>query len=154
MYPWMPWAHADYSPDESRAWINKAPQDWKRDTAYEFGIFDAGDGNFIGGCGLNRVDRPNRNANLGYWVRSGRAGRGVAPVAALLLAGWGFRTLGLRRLEIVVATGNLRSQRVAEKAGAQREGVLRNRLSLYGKCHDAALYSLVPGDLAGRGEPG
>jgi ribosomal-protein-serine acetyltransferase len=41
------------------------------------------------------------------------------------------------------------SQRVAEKSGALREGVLRNRLLLHGKIHDAAMYSLTPEDLPG-----
>jgi len=47
-----------------------------------------------------------------------------------------------------VATGNTRSLRVAEKAGAQREGFLRNRLLIQDKAHDAVMHSLIPQDLA------
>jgi ribosomal-protein-serine acetyltransferase len=151
MYPWMPWAHRDYTLKESRRFIKLAPRNWREGAAYEFGMFDAADGAYLGGCGLNRFDWPNLTANLGYWVRSSRTGRGVAPAATMLLAGWGFRKLGLRRIEIMVAAENSRSQRVAEKVGAQREATMRNRLFLYGKNHDAVLYSLVPADLAGRG---
>ena len=50
-------------------------------------------------------------------------------------------------IEIIVATGNQPSQLVAEKAGAHREGVLRNRLHMHEKYHDAVMYSLVPGDI-------
>ena len=148
MYPWMPWAHKDYSIKDSREWMKKRPHEWGNGIEYDFAIFDARDGSFLGACGLNRIDHANRSANLGYWVRSSRMGKGIAPAATLLLAGWGFKELGLNRIEIVVAVGNLRSQRVAEKTGAQREGVMRNRLYLYDQIHDAALYSLVPGDLA------
>jgi RimJ/RimL family protein N-acetyltransferase len=63
------------------------------------------------------------------------------------MAGFGFRQLGLQRIEIVVATGNHASQRVAEKAGALREGVLRKRLLIHGAAHDAVLYSLVAEDM-------
>ena len=63
-------------------------------------------------------------ANLGYWVRSSRAGRGVATTATLLTARFGLQTLALQRIEILAAVGNRASQRVAEKAGAKKEGVL------------------------------
>lgn len=60
-----------------------------------------------------------------------------------MLADWVFDNTELQRLEIVVAVGNATSQRVAEKAGALREGVLRARLRIHGAFHDAVMYSLV-----------
>jgi len=60
-----------------------------------------------------------------------------------LIRRWGFEHTDLTRLEIIVAAGNLASQRVAEKAGATREGTLRSRLILHGACLDAAVYSFV-----------
>jgi RimJ/RimL family protein N-acetyltransferase len=71
----------------------------------------------------------------------------VATVAALLAASFGFTKLALQRIEIVAAVGNVASQRVAERAGAKREGVLRNRLLLHGRAVDAVMYSLIPADL-------
>jgi RimJ/RimL family protein N-acetyltransferase len=85
----------------------------------------------------------NRFANLGYWVRSSAAGRGVAPAAVRQVAAYAFRETDLNRLEIVIAVGNSRSQRVAEKVGATREGVLRSRLVLPSGPSDAVMYSLV-----------
>ena len=61
------------------------------------------------------------------------------------LAAWGFASTALARFEIVAAVGNVRSQRVAEKAGAVREGVLRSRLWLFEVPHDAVIYSIVQG---------
>ncbi|MEE8353937.1 MAG: GNAT family protein, partial [Dehalococcoidales bacterium] len=115
----------------------------------EFTMNDPTDGSFIGGCGLNGINRVNGTANLGYWVRTGWTRRGVATAATLLLAEFGIRHAGLTRIEILTATGNRASRRVAEKAGATREGVLRNRLLVHGKLHDAVLYSVIPGDLPG-----
>jgi RimJ/RimL family protein N-acetyltransferase len=43
-----------------------------------------------------------------------------------------------------VAIENKASQGVAVKAGAMREGILRNRLLLHGKIHDAVMFSLIP----------
>lgn len=144
---WLPFAHDDYSIKESRAWAKKRPKEWKKGTIYDFAILDAKDGTIIGGCGLNNIDKIHRYANLGYWVRTSRMGQGVAPAATLLLAKWGFEALKLVRIEILVATGNERSLRVAAKAGAKREGVLRNRLSIRDKAYDAVMHSLIPGDI-------
>jgi RimJ/RimL family protein N-acetyltransferase len=144
---WLPFAHPDYSPGESKAWIKKRPAEWKAGVCYEFCIFDAKTGEQIGGCALSGIDHMSRKANLGYWVRTSDTGRGVAPAATLLLAKWGFEALKLTRIEIVVAVENQRSLRVAEKAGARREGILRNRLVIRGIAHDAVMHSLIPGDI-------
>jgi ribosomal-protein-serine acetyltransferase len=152
---WLPFAHKDYSLKENRDWVKQRPADWKKGTGYEFAIFDAKDGTMIGGCGINGIDRANRRANLGYWVRTSHTGNGVATAATLLLAKWGFEVLKLTRIEILVAAGNERSLRVAEKVGARREGILRNRIVIDGRAHDAVMHSLVPGDIspAAHGEP-
>ena len=144
---WLPFAHPNYSPKESKDWIKKRPKEWKKGIIYDFGIFDAEDGTLIGGCGLNNIGHENRQANLGYWVRTSRMGQGVAPSATLLLAKWGFETLKLTRIEIVIAVGNERSLRVAEKVGAKREGILRNRITIRDKVYDGVMYSLIPGDI-------
>ncbi len=49
----------------------------------------------------------------------------------------------LDRIEILAAVGNKRSQRVAQKLGASREGLLRNRLVIHGQAHDAVVFSLI-----------
>jgi RimJ/RimL family protein N-acetyltransferase len=61
--------------------------------------------------------------------------------------------LDLIRIEIVVATGNAASIRVAEKLGAQQEGILRNRITVGNRTHDAVMFSLTPKDfgLGGNG---
>jgi ribosomal-protein-serine acetyltransferase len=144
---WLPFAHENYSLYETQDWIKKNPVDWKKGAAYNFAICDMKTGEIIGGCGISEISEINKRANLGYWVRSDRTGQGIAVVAAKLLAKWGFDALGLRRIEILVAAENARSLRVAEKAGAKREGVLRNRLDIRGKAHDAVMHSLIPGEV-------
>jgi ribosomal-protein-serine acetyltransferase len=148
---WMSWCHADYEIDETRAFLRLQEEGWASGKEYGFGIFDAGTGAYYGGVGLNHIVEEYRYANLGYWVRTGAAGRGIAARAARLAARFGFEELGLQRVEIVAAVENVGSQRVAEKAGALREGVLRKRIVLYGVTHDAVLYSLVAEDLAVSG---
>jgi RimJ/RimL family protein N-acetyltransferase/N-acetylglutamate synthase-like GNAT family acetyltransferase len=142
MHPWMPWCHPDYSLAESQSWLDEQVPAFAAETAFEFAIVSA-DGGYLGGCGLNQIDVRNRRANLGYWVRSSAAGRGVATAAARSLHDWAVRHTDLVRLEIVVAVGNLPSRRVAEKLGARREGLLRDRLLLADGYHDALMFSLT-----------
>jgi len=144
---WLPWCHANYSRDESIEWVSSRDREWETGTEYDFVIEDIISNIFLGGCGINTIDNLNKRANMGYWVRSSRTGKGIATSAAILAAHFGFEDLGLVRLEIVTAVGNKASQRVAEKLGAVREGIARNRIMLHGKPHDAIIFSLIPEDL-------
>jgi ribosomal-protein-serine acetyltransferase len=144
---WMPWAHAGYAKDESRAFVMSRADAWASEEEYGFGVFDAQTGDYLGGVGINHIVREYRYANLGYWVRTSCTGRGIASGATRLLARFGLEDLGLARIEIVAAVSNRASRRAAEKAGAVLEGILRKRIWLQGQPHDAALYSLVAEDL-------
>ena len=141
---WLPWCHAQYSRTEAIEWIRSRAPLAAEGREYTFAIRGA-DGRFLGGCGLNQINRIHRFANLGYWVRSSATRRGVATEAVRQVAEFAFGQTDLVRLEIVCAVGNDASQRVAERAGATREGVLKNRLLLHGQPVDAVMYSLVRG---------
>ena len=141
---WMPWCHANYSPGESKNWIKICQNGRKDGSIYDFAITDARDGTILGDCGFNDIRKSDKTANLGYWVRTTRTKQGVCTTATLLLADFGFKDLNLNRIEILIAVDNLASQRVAVKAGAVKEGILRNRLLLHGKTHDAVMFSLIP----------
>ena len=114
--------------------------------AYNFVLQDHASAQILGGIGLTQINARHKYANLYYWVRTSRSGEGIASRAVSLAARFAFVEAGLARVEIVVAVENLASQRVAEKVGAHREGVLRHRISLPGKLHDAVIYSLIPDD--------
>lgn len=139
--PWLGWCHPRYSLDEAQEWITAQQDLAKQGLAFAFAIWS--EGRYLGGCGINQINKPNRFANLGYWVRTSAMGQGVAPAAARLAAEYAFRETEIIRLEIVCAVGNVRSQRVAEKLGAVREGVLRSRVYLPSGPSDAVMFSLL-----------
>lgn len=144
---WLPWCHEGYTIEDAKTFIMAREEAWQSDREYVFGVFEARSGKYLGGVGLNFINRVHNCANLGYWVRTSEAGRGVASSAARLVARFGLEELGLQRVEILVAVGNLGSHRAAEKAGARLEGaLLRKRLNSHGQPLDARLYSLVSED--------
>jgi ribosomal-protein-serine acetyltransferase len=142
LMPWMPWCHPNYSIEDSTTWLEAQVEAFRAGTAFEHAITSPG-GEYLGGCGLNQIDKSNRRANLGYWVRSAATRRGAATSAVKLIHKWAIDSTDLIRLEIVIATGNRPSLRVAEKAGAVREGVLLRRLILNDTAHDAVMFSLT-----------
>lgn len=144
---WMPWCKQDYGLEDAQAWIAFAVAAWERGTEFPLGIFDTSSGQVIGGTGINHINKPYRIGNVGYWVSTPCAGRGVARFAAKQAVLLGFRELGLTRLEIISPTHNMASQRVAEALGAVRECQARNRVDFHGQPHDAFVYSLVPADI-------
>jgi ribosomal-protein-serine acetyltransferase len=147
--PWLPWCHAAFSKTELADFIEVSRNGWLDRSQYHFVILDTAANRALGGISLNHIVRSNRLANMGYWVRTSATGRGVASAAVKLVAACGFRELGLTRIEIAAIPENAASCRVAERAGAKFEVVARNRLVMHGRAYDAALYSLVPGDLGG-----
>ena len=141
---WMPWCRADYTSDDALEWFAVCRQGLEAQTAYEFGIFSEDGEEFLGGAGLNQVNRQHAICNLGYWVRSSRQRQQVASRCVRILSQHAFDALALRRVEIVVAAGNQPSEGVARKSGATLECVARNRLLIRGVSVPASVFSLVP----------
>lgn len=146
LMPWMPWAHPEYSLDDARVWLDLCREGWSKGTQYSFIAVDIATEEVVGDCSISQINRLHGFANLGYWVRSSATGQGLGSALARRVARFGVEELQLNRLEILTALGNRASQRVAEKAGATREGVLRSRLVMRDEVWDAVLFSLTARD--------
>ncbi|KAG6432259.1 hypothetical protein SASPL_103834 [Salvia splendens] len=84
-------------------------------------------------------------AELGYVVAFEHWGKGVATEAVRIVASTIFRKWPLlQRLEALVDAENGRSQKVLEKAGFVREGLLRKYDVVKGKPRDMIVFSLLP----------
>jgi RimJ/RimL family protein N-acetyltransferase len=142
VYPWLPWCHPNYTIAETEAWIKTRPQRWNEGKEFGFSIRDR-QGTIVGGCGIGVRSSP-WYGNLGYWLRTGYTGKGYATTAIKLLARFGVQQLQLKRIEIVASVHNTNSQRVAERAGACKEGISKNKLLIHDKFHDAVIYSFIP----------
>ena len=143
---WMPWCHEDYTLDESEDFIKKVGENWQNETEFAFAIFNAVTDEFLGGVGLNQPNKAHKFYNLGYWIRAAKQNMGTASGAARVLAKTAFQDLPPNRIEILTAVENIPSQKAAEKAGAMREGILRKRLIIGDRIHDAVIFSFVRED--------
>ena len=80
---------------------------------------------------------------IGYWVDSGRNGRGLATAAVEEIVAYAFGELELHHVEAATLVDNVRSQRVLEKAGFERIGIARRFLHIHGEWRDFLLFQRV-----------
>ena len=148
--PWMPWAQAAPTLDESEANVRGAQAKFllRSDLVYAIWEHD-GQGvetRLVGGSGLHRIDWSVPRFEIGYWRRSGEQGRGLVTEAVLALSRMAFDVLRAQRVEIRMDAVNTASWKVAERAGFTLEGVLRrDTLAVDGRVRDTRVYSRVRG---------
>src|SRR6478736_3470192 len=90
LLPWMAWAHPAYSEIEAAEWVRRAARAFSDGVEFQFVARSLASGALLGTIGLNTIDRLNRWANLGYWIRSSRVGNGYVTRSARLVTGFGF----------------------------------------------------------------
>jgi ribosomal-protein-serine acetyltransferase len=146
LIPWMSWAHPAYGREDVAEYIQIVGESWETGRYFAFAITDARDGTMLGAASLSHIHPVYHFCNLGYWIRSSQRGNGLASRAARLAAKFGFENLGLIRVEVVIAVGNEASLRAAEKSGAQREGILRDRITVREQILDAVMFSFTRED--------
>jgi len=145
LLPYMDWAAA--MPDDDgivqlmRTW--RAMFDRDEDRHYHVVM----DGRVLGVVGVHPRVRGNAR-EIGYWVRSDHAGRGLITEAVRGVARAELALMGLDRLDLYIEPDNVGSLRVAEKLGFVREATLRGRITRTDGSRAAVVSSLVPSDPA------
>jgi len=135
-----------YSEADARAWIEAQPGRLEAGEGVTFAITEDG-GAPLGSIGL-RIDPADPDiAEAGYMVAPEARGRGLATTALRLVARWAVRDLGIARVHLTTHVDNPSSQRVAERAGFRREGVLRAWEEIRGERVDLVMFSRVGSDL-------
>ena len=139
---WIPMIPRPYTEEDARTFVRGEVAGIGQ---HQFAI--AENGRLVGSIGLG-INDFSHNGHIGYWCVADARGRGLTTRALRLLCRHGFEDLALERLELITDPDNHASQRVAEKVGFIREGVLRSHL-LHpdGRRRDSVMFSLLPGEL-------
>ncbi|HWG99396.1 MAG TPA: GNAT family protein [Pilimelia sp.] len=142
------------TPAETALRAARAASRWLAGERADLVIVDAGTGAPAGELGLYYQEPLIGTAMVGYSMLPAWRGRGYATRALRLLCRWAFDEVGVARLTAGTKPDNARSQRVLQRAGFRREGLLRGRLPWQaGERLDDVLFALLPADLAPGGEP-
>lgn len=115
-------------------------------TDASFAVTDALTGELLGTIGVERSCDDPAIGSIGYWLFASARGRGVATRAVRLLTTWAFTALALARLQITVHERNIASQRVAEKNGYVREGVMRSIAEQHGARVNLVMFARLADD--------
>lgn len=136
-----------YSEKDARDYLEMDRQDRSEGRGVHLAIADSASGGPLLGSIALLVNKTRNVGAIGYWMSPVGRGRGLAARATRLLARYGLEQLGLARIEVQTHPDNIASQRVAEKAGFLREGLLRSYDERKGEREDRLMFSLLPSDL-------
>ncbi len=129
-----------------RDWLGRYETAWLDGSRAGFCIRDTSDGAFLGFAAIVHLDLDAREGEIGYMIVPVERGRGISVRAVDLLTRWGFDELALERLELRIDVTNAASERVAERAGYHRDGVLRNVHFKEGLRSDTGVWSRLRSD--------
>jgi RimJ/RimL family protein N-acetyltransferase len=109
-----------YTERDARRWLADAPERRRADREREFAITAPPDDELLGVISVQL--RPG--GSVGYWLRPHARGHGYSAEALRALVEWAETRHGVRDLYLTTHVDNVASQRVAERAGFARSGVV------------------------------
>lgn len=131
-----------YTPADARQWIESVVGA-SPETSFAITV----DGEAVGAIGFVLHDDIERcSAEVGYWLGQAYWGRGIVTAALKAITRYAFDTFDLTRLYAVPFLRNPASMTVLEKAGYQREGIMRRSAIKDGQVLDQALYAYIVGE--------
>lgn len=137
--------------EESRADISEALKGYAVGSMISWAIEHRADRKMIGRIGLGPHSRMNNRAEIGYAMNRSYWGQGLATEAVRGVLNFAFRDMGLNRVQAIVLLENAGSIRVLEKAGLQREGLLRRYQYVRGDYLDVYMYGVLKSDWEASG---
>lgn len=112
-------------------------------SALNLAVVDARSHEVVGTAGFHTVSAQNRSAEITYDLAPKVWGQGIATYICGLLTSWAHVQAGVVRVQATVLEANLRSARVLERCGFQREGLLRSYRMVRGEPGDYFMFSHV-----------
>lgn len=145
---WLMFVDLYKSADDALAFIQIARDQFASNQGTHYGIFYRGE--FAGAIGYHKIDWNNRMTSIGYWLGKEFTGLGLMSAATRALVDQAIYEYGLNRVEIRVATSNLKSQAIPERLGFTKEGVVRQSEWMHDRFLDHQLYSMLASEWKGR----
>jgi len=132
-----------YAKKDAKSWLKR-----KKKNTISFLIELKVEKKVIGTLGLQKIDKFQETAEIGYWINEKYHRRGYGSEAVDAALKFAFEKLKLRRIYAGILAGNPSSGKLLEKFGAKYEGTSRQskRCKADGKIKDEILYGLLKED--------
>lgn len=142
--PWLGWVTPPPTLEQSEDSCCRAHERFLRNEDLMAFFFLRDDGSLVGGSGLHDADWDLRSFEVGYWGRGKFAGQGLITEGVKALADHALDSLNASRVFLTTDDKNIGSWKLAERAGFELEGILRNeRRNLAGGLRNTRVYSRV-----------
>ncbi|PTQ99802.1 RimJ/RimL family protein N-acetyltransferase [Mucilaginibacter yixingensis] len=137
-----------YTMADAETWVQR----WQgQDPVINFAI--ATDDEVIGGIGLEfRAHIYRKTPLLGYWLAEHYWGRGIMPQAVKLIVNYAFSQLDVIAIQANTFGGNVASMRVLEKAGFERQGIIKQSVIKNGEIMDEHIFAITSPQPLSKGE--
>lgn len=143
LQPWLPWVER-YDRGVAQRFVRESAAAWAEGRAFDFTIRAIDDlDRHIGNVSVWPTSQQNRIGEVGYWIRSDETGRGIGAEATKCAMQIGFEEIGLHKVQLRIAVGNVASDRIAEKLGFVQEGILRDEVKIGGRWLDHTIWSML-----------
>lgn len=134
-------AHAGQQ--QAQDWIDRQHGRLVDGAGYSFAIAEADTDRAVGDIVLGLAHLAHGRATIGYSVTPSARGRGIAAAALIAVTSFAWSIPGLYRIELYIEPWNVASVRTAERAGYEREGLLRSHQEIGGRRRDMLLYAII-----------
>ncbi|MBE6596943.1 MAG: GNAT family N-acetyltransferase [Ruminococcaceae bacterium] len=118
---------------------------------YDWAVVLRESGKMIGTCGFTRIDTVNEWGEIGYVLNPDYHGRGYATEAARAVLDFGFRRVGLHRVEARFMEGNSHSESVMKRLGMSFEGYERESIFVKGRYRTVGKYAILAEEYKNEG---
>jgi RimJ/RimL family protein N-acetyltransferase len=143
----MPWATDAYNEQSGEEWCRKSAGDFLSRHQLQYLIFLHEENRPVGAIGAFKFNWDIPSCEIGYWLHTSHTHRGYTTEAVGVLVAMLRVRIQMRRVEIRVDAKNLKSRRVAELAGFQLEGILRDdSFAIGGSLRDTCVFSWISPD--------
>ncbi len=129
--------------EDERRFIENNKQSRKLGRSYLFGIFDSRTKSYLGGVGYLSTSRISRVWEIGYWIRTSRAGCGYATRAIALSLPFVFEKIQAHKVCLRHTVDNDVSRHLADKFRFVYEGTQRQEMPRSGGWVDLRCYSML-----------
>ncbi|MFC7688019.1 GNAT family N-acetyltransferase [Ureibacillus sp. GCM10028918] len=100
-------------------------------------------GKIVGKIGFNKINKANKTAYVGYMLDEAFQGKGIMTRATKAIVKIAFEEYGLNKVEIHVATENIKSRNIPKRLGFKEEGTIRSAEWLYDHYVDHVVYGML-----------
>lgn len=131
--------------DDVAALIDLMASDREASMGVTWAIARKPDRTMIGTIGFYRLDLENHRAEVGYLLAPDHQGCGIMAEALSAVVRVGFDRFHFHGIEAITDPRNTASNRVLERAGFERDALLRQNFLWNGEFQDSAVYSILAG---------